>query len=267
MSSSTVIVVDTNILRDSPRLSNDAWQSILANRESWNVQIVVPDVVEMEAINVVRRHWVQQRDGLAGLKIGEFGLSETQREMLNRINERIDGYDTELRERLRDIGATVISSQSLDVLEVARRASARRAPYVDNRTNNEKNTKAPARKDGFRDTLIWLGVIDFAAQNTDCDVWFVSNNRKDFGGRADGSTKESDDDACPYPLHTHLAEDLAAASLDQRVFYVRSLSSDLNSISLPYSPPRQRIRDQNSATRLTAMSCLPRSNNRSVESN
>lgn len=221
MSSSTVIVVDTNILVGSPLLSSDAWQSILANRESWNVQIVVPDVVEMETVTVVRRRWRQERQALDRLRIGVFGLSETQRDMLARIDQRIDGYDTELRERLHGIGASTISSQSLDVLEVARRASERRAPYVDNRTQQEKNTKAPSVKDGFRDTLIWLGVIDIAKQHPDCDVWFVSNNSQDFGVRAD--RRDSDDDGCPYPLHTDLADDLASAGLDQRVFYVRTL--------------------------------------------
>lgn len=88
-------------------------------------------------------------------------------------------------------------------MEIAQRAAAVRAPYTKN-------------KDGYRDTLIWLTLLDIAERHPHEHVWLVSNNTGDFGQpepRNDG----------PTPLHQDLLEELAAAGLEGRVSYVTNL--------------------------------------------
>jgi PIN domain len=94
---------------------------------------------------VVRRKWVDEvRTPLAKLKLGEFGLAESQQEMTAVIDAAIDGYADALRARLAEIGVEVVGvPDSVDWLDVVQRASDRRPPY------------SQGQKDGFRDTLIW----------------------------------------------------------------------------------------------------------------
>ncbi len=213
--SETIVVVDTNIIVGSPRLRSPGWTSLIDHAKEWGLRFAVPEVVQLETVNVVTRHWDKQRAAIRDLRVGEFGLSQTQADMIAAIAERIDGYGGELADRFREVGAEVVAFTTPDVLEISRRASERRAPYV--KGGPENDPKGGATKDGFRDTVIWLTVLQIAERYPGCDVWFVSDNHRDFGSRGD------DDDACPYPLRRELVGDLEDAGVANRVRYVRSL--------------------------------------------
>jgi hypothetical protein len=99
--------------------------------------------------------------------------------------------------------------------EIAFRASRGIAPYH------------AGDKDGYRDTLIWLTVLDVATTKPDHEVWFVSNNTNDFG---DPSFKKKGDDndvasQLPRPLHPDLEQDLESRGLQGRVRYATNLRS------------------------------------------
>jgi hypothetical protein len=64
----TVVIVDTNIIATSPRLRSAAWTSLVEHATDWGLQILVPEVVFMETVNVVRRRWHEERDRLAKLQ-------------------------------------------------------------------------------------------------------------------------------------------------------------------------------------------------------
>ncbi|KAF0956846.1 hypothetical protein MLGJGCBP_04824 [Rhodococcus sp. T7] len=216
------MVIDTNAIVSSPRLRSKGWRGLIDKASEWDVQFKVPVVVEMEAVNVVRRSWDKEKRAVDKLRVGEFGLSSTLKEMSAAIEKQMDGYETELRELLKQIDTELVPvPDDADHLEIARRASERRAPYFERR--QDRTQGEPSAKDGYRDTLIWLTVLDIARSHPDCEVWFVSANHNDFG-RPQEKNHAISEDTCPYPLHPELLEDLASRGLSSdRVLYVRTL--------------------------------------------
>jgi hypothetical protein len=211
------VVVDTNILKRSPRLTRQEWVLLSERRTDWNLRLLIPEVVEMEAAGVVTRDWVIQRDAFRGAKVGEFGLQNHVDALVKGIESHINGYEDYLTKRLSELGAEVVPVPNVSHLEVARRASAQIAPY-----------KAKASKDNYRDTLIWLTLIDIAKRNPTDEVWFVSDNVSDFGvsaankksARGEGVAAE-----ISWPWNPELLEELSSLGLQDRVKYVTSLDS------------------------------------------
>ncbi|NNH69051.1 DUF4935 domain-containing protein [Nocardia uniformis] len=217
----TVVVVDTNILCSSPRLRRRDWQSLLKNRQAWGVKVVVPEVVFVETVNVVRRKWAEECVTLANVKAGVFGLKEQQQSMIDEIAQQIEEYEQWLRDHLGEVGVPIVETPEFGWLEVARRASERRAPYC------EKEV------DGLRDTLIWLTVMSVAEKNADDKVWFVSDNHRDFGQDSRGVNPK---EACPFPLHPHLVDDLEGKELSGRVEYVVKMDRLVRDFESQFGP-------------------------------
>lgn len=220
-----VVVVDTNMIRDSPKLRREEWLSLIENKTAWGVEFAVPEVVVMESVNVVRREWDKQRSALAKVKVGEFGLGETLDSMLTEIDKCSEGYEQWLRDRLGEIGASIVPPPPTDLMDLARRASALRAPYAKD-------------KDGLRDTLIWLTVLAIAQDRPDAEVWFVSDNHDDFGPKPGSWTGENtgERDDCPILFHRDLRDDLDERSLSNRVNYVVSMKRLEQHIAARFAP-------------------------------
>jgi hypothetical protein len=200
----TVVVIDTNQIRDFPMFRSRDWDELLSKAEDWDLRIALPEVCLQEAISVVRRKWTEKRGQIKKIHVNELGLGEQG--ILDEIDSKIAGYEDALKTRLTEIGAEIVPiPESVEILDVMQRAIDRRAPYSE------------GKKDGFRDTLIWHTARRIAADDTDCEVWLVSANHTDFGD------KTEDLEACPYPLHPHLIEDLEADELSDRVSYVRTV--------------------------------------------
>ncbi|WP_457145540.1 PIN domain-containing protein [Mycobacterium sp. URHB0021] len=134
---------------------------------------MVPEVVFMETVNVVGRRWMEERDTLAGLKLGEFAVSDQIAAIVAEIEARVDGYATWLRKYFDEHGISVEPVPPVDHMEIARRASDGRNPFT--------RSKDGKTKDGYRDTLIWLTFLAVAHDNDDEEVWLVSHNTRDFG--------------------------------------------------------------------------------------
>ncbi|QSE87975.1 DUF4935 domain-containing protein (plasmid) [Rhodococcus pseudokoreensis] len=200
----TIIVVDTNILSASPRLRSQPWQQLREWASGRGVQVVVPEIVAMETVNVVVRDWRVQAQKLEALKLDQLGLADAVGAMVEEIRRQCVAYAQELRSSLSDLGACIAPvPTSIDHLEIARRSSERRAPYVDNRSDTEKKSSAASLKDGYRDTLIWFTLLATAADNPNAAVWFVSANRHDFGRRLKGRDDPNGPtlDTFPFPWH------------------------------------------------------------------
>ncbi len=220
-----VVVVDTNMIRDSPRLRREEWLSLIENKTAWGVEFAIPEVVVMESVNVVRREWDKQRSALARVKVGEFGLGNALDSMLAEIDKCSEGYEQWLRDRLGEIGASIVAPPPTDLMDLARRASALRAPYAKD-------------KDGFRDTLIWLTVLAIAQDRPDAEVWFVSDNHDDFGPKPGSWTGDNtgERDDCPILFHQDLREDLDERGLSSRVNYVVSVKRLEQHIAARFAP-------------------------------
>ncbi|MBY8863976.1 PIN domain-containing protein [Nocardia sp. CA2R105] len=210
----SIVVVDSNVLAASPGLRRPEWLSLVEKKHDWSVRIVVPEVVLMETVNVVRRLWAEERDRVASLKVRQFGLAEAQDSMLASIDRHSEGYEQWLRGHLDQIGVFVVPPPQVDLMELARRSSAKLAPY-----RKDKD------KDCLRDTLIWFTVMAVAHENADEEVWFVSDNHQDFGPVAGNWTgvKTGERDDCPILFHHDLMADLDDGDLSGRVHYVVSV--------------------------------------------
>jgi hypothetical protein len=205
------IVIDSNVIRDSPYLSRSEWSSLFEKRYEWGVELLVPDVVLMESTKVVPEEWGRQRDALKKVKVGAFGLQDDLNNMVQRIDDQIVGYEQELTSRLSELDIRVLSTPEIPHMEIAYRASRRKAPYHE------------GDKDGYRDTLIWFTVLEVAKNNPNHEVWLVSNNTKDFGKPGAKQGPDNSDGPIPRPLHPHLEEDLLDQGLHGRVMYATSL--------------------------------------------
>ena len=214
------IVLDTNILHKSPYLSRDEWTSLSTHKDEWKVRILVPEVVVMETTNTVQREWARQKNTFSTAKVGEFGLQERVDEIIEAIAARIDSYEEALKRRLSELGAEVVPDPKVSHTKVAERASKGIAPY-----------QGKATKDNYRDTLIWLTVIEVAKNTLDEEVWFVSENHKDFGG-LDAEAA----DQVPRALHQELQKELMGLGLQNRVKYAADLAALVQHISALYGP-------------------------------
>ncbi|WP_063128693.1 PIN domain-containing protein [Nocardia fusca] len=214
----TIVVVDTNILADSPKLKSEEWRSLIQNRDRWELQFVVPEVVLMETIDVVRRGWRKRRQEVSVLKVGEFGLNDMQESMLAEIDKCSAEYEQWLRDYLESIDAAIVPPPPTDLMVLARRASETRPPY------SPRGKDGKVVKDGLRDTLIWLTVMAIAEDNADEEVWFISDNHLDFGPKADSWTGDGtgERDDCPILFHRALIAELESRGLAGRVRYVLS---------------------------------------------
>ncbi|MGO4246161.1 PIN domain-containing protein [Paenarthrobacter sp. RAF54_2] len=242
------IVVDTNILYDTPLLDRAEWISLTGHQKDWQVEVLVPEVVQMETVTVVTRKWSDQQSTLDKLRVAELGLQKEQQSLSQNIQDRIDGYEEVLVARMAELGIEAAPTPAVGHLEVAERASKEIAPYT------------KGRKDGYRDTLIWLTVLDVATREPDHEVWFVSNNDQDFGDPS-ASMKKNDLGAdvpqLPRPLHPHLLEELVNRGLAGRVKYATSLRAlEAHIAALHGAIPAHDLRDLVAAINLEALEGL-----------
>ncbi|BCW12847.1 hypothetical protein NtRootA2_41290 (plasmid) [Arthrobacter sp. NtRootA2] len=208
------VVVDTNILYDTPLLDRAEWISLTGHRKDWQVSVLIPEVVRMETVTVVTRKWAEQQANLDKIRVAELGLQKEQQALSRNIQTHIDGYEDLLVARLAELGIEVAPTPAVSHLEVAERASKEVAPYT------------KGKKDGYRDTLIWLTVLDVAAKKSDHEVWFVSNNDQDFGDPSASARKNSagaEAPQLPRPLHPDLLQELERRGLSGRVKYATTL--------------------------------------------
>ncbi|MFI8659728.1 PIN domain-containing protein [Rhodococcus qingshengii] len=171
-----IVVVDTNILCNTPLLQDAALQSFSENAVERRIKVVVPEVVIMETVNVVRRNWQEELRKLSILRINSFGVRDELERIASAGAARIASYEGDLLARLDVLGFDVVPVPNISHMEIARRASESTAPYLANST-----------KENYRDTLIWLTVLDIAKKKPDDIVWFLSNNHKDFGNKTERS--------------------------------------------------------------------------------
>ncbi|WP_134047727.1 PIN domain-containing protein [Mycobacteroides franklinii] len=222
----TIVIPDTNIFVSAPRVDIPAWSSLIEHRHDWNLRIVVPELVVIETINVLKREWLGAKHRVASINLSPFGLEHKKDEILNGIDEQIDAYETQLRERLTEIGAEITPIPPVGHLDIARRASEGRAPYT------------AKDKDGYRDTLIWHTVTEIARTNPDAEVWFVSANHTDFGPKPPHWTGENEGerDDCPIQFHADLRAELQDLGLAHHVRYVLSVQRLDQHIAAKFAP-------------------------------
>ncbi|MFG2447556.1 PIN domain-containing protein [Nocardia fluminea] len=222
-----IVVFDANLLIQSPRLTNDEWRSLIDRAQDWDLSFAVPEVALMEAVKNLRFDWKRQRDQLAGAKVGEFSHTEDLRRVIETIDARRESLEEDLRADLAGIGAEIVAPSG-DLLELAKRASIGRAPFL-----------ASGKKECVCDALIWNTVLAIAKEHPDAEIWFVSENHDDFGLPGDNNWTGPNQGSrldCPIAFHPDLAEDLAKIDALERVQYVRTISSLEQHLASRFAP-------------------------------
>ncbi|TDD44966.1 DUF4935 domain-containing protein [Kribbella antibiotica] len=249
-----LVVLDTTVFGADPMCASDAWGVLAHAAEAWDLKIVVPSVVQLEAVAGYQRSLVGLQTAAEGwMKKQRFiglGLSAAADDLEMSIHEAAENYGDQLTAILADLNAIIVPVPNVPHSVVVERAVSRRKP-------------CNSSGDGYRDTLNWLTVLELLRQYPDDDLYWVSNNTGDFGG---DSAPESDQEPDPVPavLHAELLEELAAAGFSERVKYaheLRDMVSDLAATLAPELPQDMRnLRSQLRAqtlTRFVAQEVLP----------
>jgi len=100
------------------------------------------------------------------------GLPTKRKDLAYKVQELVASYDAELRTRLNELGAVIISVPSVSHQVVLTRALEKRRPFDAN------------GRDGYRDVLIWHSLLDVAELGHN-GIVFVTSNTSDFctGGK------------------------------------------------------------------------------------
>ncbi|MGW6374777.1 PIN domain-containing protein [Rhodococcus sp. NPDC055112] len=194
-----IIVLDTTVVLSDPALRARFWDQLKIEAKRHGARVLVPELVVLEAVEHHNRDMLSviTHAGGLGKKQSRFtGVEEARAAAIEVIRARIAEYGSEVRAFLAGLGIEVIDPPPIEHLIVARRAVLLRKPF----DSNEK-------KDGYRDTLNWLTVLDVAETNPGHVVYWVSNNTSDFGS--------GDEDN--RVLHDDLVEDLSERGLKERV--------------------------------------------------
>ncbi|WP_280472119.1 PIN domain-containing protein [Nocardia cyriacigeorgica] len=221
-----LVVVDANVLRSSPNLQLNPWQSLLDQQEEWDLELIVPEVALHEAVHLLRVSWMAELEKIQGLNIGNLlDLDGQKQELADIVMSRIDQLEQWFLDSCEEHGISVVSPpEDIDWMDIASRAIYRQPPY------NEHSDRS---KDGFRDTLIWHTLLTIAAEDTESEVWFVSANSKDFGEPGLEARKLND---WSVPFHPALVSELEDRGLAERVHYVTNMPRLVSNLSARFKP-------------------------------
>jgi predicted nucleic acid-binding protein len=161
------VVVDANVIVQSPRLSSGAWRAALYASAEGSITLCVPEVAVLEAVGWLKRELPArlERSRRAASQFDHVGVRLDEYGDLDGLAAQLESsFETYLRDRL-----SVIPIPDVDHRTLVDRAIRRTRPF------NQAGS-------GYRDALIWENVCHFA---TERQVILVSDNSKDFGGGED----------------------------------------------------------------------------------
>ncbi|HXG58035.1 MAG TPA: PIN domain-containing protein [Thermoanaerobaculia bacterium] len=179
-----LILIDTSALHSDPTLNRPYGRLLLAATRSDEVDLVLPEIVVLEAVNMFRERLEQASRSIrkAQRELQSLGVGFAP-ELPD--DASVGAYEQTLRGRLADAGARIPQPPNVAHLDLAVRAVAKRKPF-------------DGKGRGYRDTLIWLHALEEARAD---DVVLVTANVNNFAG----------DDR--VSLAPELAGDLEAAGL------------------------------------------------------
>ena len=186
-------ILDSSIICRDFRMEGAAFRMFFEGAKRGALMISIPQIVLDEVANKYREEVyarLQSIDkNLAYLKrIVKSDSAFTQFDMMDAEQVSIE-YGAFLEKKLADNGATILDYPNSSHEDLVHRALSRKKPFS-------------ASGSGYRDALIWDGVLD-AARNSDKTVVLLTSNSKDF------SDKEG-------RLHDDLRSDLRSLGIPER---------------------------------------------------
>ena len=167
-----IIVLDTNIFREDFLMNSFKFKILFDFLKKTESKIVVPQIIYQEIDALYRREIEEKisrieksRDFLKKILVG--GLKQ---DIELNINGEVKKYFTYFKERLKIGEKNIIPYQDNYLDETVKRALFRIKPC------SEKGEE-------FRDTLLWLTLLDIASSTDDKRVIFISKNVREFASK------------------------------------------------------------------------------------
>ncbi len=196
-----LVILDTTAIMNEPHCTGTAFRALAHGAVAWNVRVLVPEVVLIEATAGHKRRINEASaalDGWVRKHAGPLGLGHIRKEVAETLDKESNSYRSILDSTLAELKAEIIPPPEIEHAVLVQRAASRRKPCDSN-------------GDGYRDTLNWIAVVSLASQFPEEQIIWVSNNTKDFG-HADGAG-----------LHPELLEELEEKGVAGRVRWLRTL--------------------------------------------
>lgn len=159
------------------------------------------------------------------LKEKRFGVDSICEAITAAVDVKTTAFARELRGHLSSLGAEFVAPPAIDHLDLVNRAVAFQKPWDESE-----------RKDGYRDTLNWLTVLDIAESNPAHEVWWISQNSKDFGA--------GDDEENSTKWHNDIDDELMERGLADRVSWAHDVASLMSVIAEKTAPVADEEKDE-----------------------
>ncbi|MDJ0404006.1 PIN domain-containing protein [Rhodococcus erythropolis] len=219
-----IIVLDATVLLSNPQLNSKWWDGLIAATAGWNARVVVPRVVIAETVANFRRNVTGLLPALSewGKKENRFGVAPIRDAAAKSVLALADDFEGTLSAALIASGVSIVEPPSnqgvADHSTVARRVAEHRKP-----------ADGAARKDGYRDTLNWLTVLDLADAHPGMDILWISHNTEDFG-----AATQADKDRPTW--HEEILAELNHRGLADRVKWYLNIPTLLQQVAATTQP-------------------------------
>jgi len=188
-------------------LTGTDWRRLLAYSDEEVVRVIIPEVVLRETIRHFKRAVSKaSKDGIDSFVAAQnvfrplgVNLQDSVNGLRKAVREEAAAYEPWLRKELADHDVVIAPLPKIEHERLLSWAMEERQPFKDT-------------GEGYRDALIWATILEITEQYDSLDqVWFVSDNVKDFHGH-------------PGALAAPLVRDLAGQANCPSVEIHRTLS-------------------------------------------
>lgn len=207
------VFLDSNVICADFMLESNAFQLLLNEAAEGRARIVLPEIVLDE---VGRKYRDVARDALVAYRasireLGRLNLASSRSGQVLSEGQAYSRYVARLKRRLQSVGTVFLAYPQVGHKAVTQRILSRARP-------------SSAKDDAYRDTLIWLTLLDLV-KSTSEDVAFITADMRAFGDESKRS------------LHPDLLRDLR----DQGVVPKRvTLYPTLRDFTQTHVAPAQR---------------------------
>lgn len=195
------IMLDTNILRNDYFFNSYQFRILQDFSRKTFSTIVIPEIVFDELVALYKRdllfHERNIRKSQNNLELLLEGINIHLEKLNLNVDEAVKKYSEYVKKWLGKLNAEIPEYQELFLKEVVRRSNERIKPISD-------------KGEEFRDTILWLTILDYLKKERFDEAVFISNNTTDFA------------DVTQTSLHQQLQYDLK--NQNSTLTYYKSLN-------------------------------------------
>ncbi|MEQ9299793.1 MAG: PIN domain-containing protein [Cyclobacteriaceae bacterium] len=168
------VILDTNVIGSDFLMRSHRFRILLDFVEKTASTIVLPKIVLEELISLYKRNLDNNLEEAEKIlsQLDRFLLSEEKLGSVPNINmsKTLREYENHVRAQLGSFQLKEIEYQNSYLSEVVRRSVQRIKPI------------SPKGQE-FKDSILWLSILDFLREERSSDSVFISNNIKDFANQ------------------------------------------------------------------------------------